>query len=57
MSEKIDYEAIKAQAKNIGECWDMVDHGAMAGAFFQEKVIKLAELCGLKVVPVGKKSR
>lgn len=53
----IDWEAIKAQAKEVGECWDMVDHGAFASAAFFAKVVKLAELCGMRVVPAGKRGR
>jgi hypothetical protein len=49
----IDSAAIKAQARKVGDNWDLIDQGAFAGAAFQEMVMELARLCHLCAKPVG----
>lgn len=51
--DQVDWEAIKAQAKKVGENWDLVDQGGFATARFQELVMELARLCGLCAKPAG----
>lgn len=47
----LDWEAIKEQARKVGQAAGWIDEGAFATAAFGEQVRKLVGLCGWEVRP------